>query len=304
MRGERESRLLRTLSYHGQVSVARDCSMQGQLFTSDFLREGICQTPGWMASESDFISFREAIRRVYSGLAPDTALNEAQTEDEIILKVLEALGWTHWLRQANASGKGRQDVPDFLLFATPELKQAARSERQPDRRYRHGKLIVEAKRWFRPLDRGDGTDPLDAGTPSSQMLRYLSRAEVASDRVVQWGMLTNGAIWRLYWQSARSRSEEFLEFDLNGLAAVASVTGDFFTDSNAMHVHYLRAFFLLFRREAFLPQPGDADGRSFHGLALEEGRLWETKVSQDLAERVNRFETVRSIVQCSFRSCF
>ncbi len=231
-------------------------------------------------------SFREAVQRVFSGLAPGTTLNEAQTEDEVILKVLEALGWTQWLRQANASGKGRQDVPDFLLFATAEAKQSARAERQPDRRYRHGKLIVEAKRWLRPLDRGDGSDPLDAGTPSSQMLRYLSRAEVASDRLVQWGILTNGGIWRLYWQSARSRSEEFLEFDLHRLAGVASVNADLFAAADSEQVHYLRAFFLLFRREAFLAQPGDADGRSFHGLALEEGRLWETKVSQDLGQRV------------------
>jgi hypothetical protein len=260
--------------------------MQGQLFTSDFLREGIRQTPGWTAGESEFVAFRAAVQRVFFGLRPDTVLNEAQTEDEVILPVLAALGWTERLRQANASHKGRQDVPDFLFFATPEAKQAALAEPQPDRRYRRGKLIVEAKRWLRPLDRGDSSDPLDAGTPSSQMLRYLSRAEIASDRAVQWGILTNGAIWRLYWQSARSRSEEFLEFDLSQLAGVAGINADLFADANADQVHYLRAFFLLFRREAFLPQPGDVDGRSFHALALEEGRLWETKVSKDLGQRV------------------
>ena len=124
------------------------------------------------------------------------------------------------------------------------------------------------------------------GTPSSQMLRYLSRAEVASDRAVQWGVLTNGSIWRLYWQSARSRSEEFLEFDLAKLAGVAGVNADLFAHVNVEDVHYLRAFCLLFRREAFLPQPGDAQGRSFHAIALDAGRLWETKVSQDLGQRV------------------
>ena len=28
-----------------------------------------------------------------------------------------------------------------------------------------------------------------------------------SDRAVKWGILTNGAVWRLYWQDARSRAE-------------------------------------------------------------------------------------------------
>lgn len=35
--------------------------MHGLLFSSDFLREGIRQTPGWMQAEPAFIRFREAI---------------------------------------------------------------------------------------------------------------------------------------------------------------------------------------------------------------------------------------------------
>jgi Eco57I restriction-modification methylase len=204
----------------------------------------------------------------------------------VILPVLSALGWTQWMRQTNTSQQGRYDIPDFLLFASDAEKAAARAERQDERRYRHGKLIVEAKRWGRPLDRGDRNDPLDPGTPSSQMLRYLSRVEVASDRAIEWGILTNGRLWRVYWQRARSRSEEFLQFDLAELADVVGVNADLFAPVNAEKVHYLRAFYLLFRRYAFLPQPTDADGRSFHAVALEEGRLWETKVSQDLGDRV------------------
>ena len=262
--------------------------MHGQLFTSDFLREGIRETAGWTAAEAGFIEFRERVPRIFASLRTDTALNEAQTEDEVILPVLAALGWHDWLRQATANNRGRSDVPDFLLFDSAEAKQAARAERQPDRRYRHGKLILEAKRWLRPLDRGshEAGDLADPGTPSSQILRYLSRAEVASDRAMQWGVLTNGAVWRLYWQSARSRSEEFLEFDLAELAGVAGLNADMFAPADAEQVHYLRAFYLLFRREAFLPQPGNADGRSFHAIALGEARLWESKVSQDLGQRV------------------
>jgi hypothetical protein len=260
--------------------------MHGLLFTSDFLREGIRETRGWMAAEAEFLVFRDAVARIFGELGNADTLNEAQTEDDAIIPVLAALGWTDSIRQANTSRAGRHDVPDFLLFASAEAKRAARAESRDERRYRHGALIVEAKRWGRPLDRGDNTDPLDAGTPSSQMLRYLSRVEVVSDGAVQWGILTNGRIWRLYWQKARSRSEEFLQFDLGDLAGVANVNADLFAQANADKVHYLRAFFLLFRRVAFLPQAGDAEGRSFHAIALDEGRQWESKVSQDLGERV------------------
>ncbi len=260
--------------------------MHGLLFTSDFLREGIRDTRGWMDAETEFLAFREAFGRIFADLASDTTLNEAQTEDEVILPVLSALGWTDTIRQANTSHAGRHDIPDFLLFASSDAKRNARAERRDERRYRHGALIVEAKRWGRPLDRGDNSNPLDAGTPSSQMLRYLSRVEVVSDGAVQWGILSNGRIWRLYWQRARSRSEEFLQFDLAELAGVAGVNADLFAQADADKVHYLRAFFLLFRRAAFAPQPGDADGRSFHAIALDEGRQWESKVSQDLGQRV------------------
>ena len=85
--------------------------------------------------------------------------------------MLAALGWTRYLSQQTANHRGRADVPDFLFFASPEAKKIALAETQPDRRYRHGSLSIDAKRWQRPLDRGDNAAPLDTGTPSSPMLR-------------------------------------------------------------------------------------------------------------------------------------
>jgi hypothetical protein len=64
--------------------------VHGQLFTSDFLREGIRETPGWTSAEERFVAFRNAVSTIFSGLRTDTLLNEAQTEDEIIAPVLDA----------------------------------------------------------------------------------------------------------------------------------------------------------------------------------------------------------------------
>jgi hypothetical protein len=177
--------------------------MQGKLFTQDFLREGIKETDAWKCLDSNELTrFRECIGTIFDAFPADSQANEAVTETEIIFKVLEALGWAS-LPQQTASGKGRQDVPDVLLFTDTATKQAALAERKDEQRYRHGAAIVECKRWRRPLDRGDRTDPLDANAPSNQMLRYLSRVEVASERAIQWGLLTNGRYWRLYFQGAR-----------------------------------------------------------------------------------------------------
>ncbi len=128
------------------------------------------------------------------------------------------------------------------------------------------------------------TDRLDPGTPSNQILRYLSSVEVASNRAVRWGILTNGRLWRLYYQGARSRSEEFLEIDLAALIGVPGIQGDTF-DSGDSH-HGIKIFLCMFQRVAFLTQTWDTERRTFHEFALAEARQYEAKVSQDLGGRV------------------
>ena len=86
-----------------------------------------------------------------------TRLNEAQTESELINPTLQALGW-HPLPQQQANVRGRADVPDALLFAQASSLDLALAEPQPDKRFLHGHAIVEAKRWLRPLDRGNAGD--------------------------------------------------------------------------------------------------------------------------------------------------
>jgi hypothetical protein len=264
--------------------------MNGQLFTQDFLDEGIKTTPPWENfPDADLDAFINRLHEIYAPFRSDSKLNEAGTEQEIIVKVLAALGWSDLLLPQNtASGTRREDVPDWLLFSDSNAKTAALRERKEDRRYRHGIAILEAKRWMRALDRGEATDRLDPGTPSNQILRYLSSAEVASERKVRWGILTNGQHWRLYYQGARSRSEEFLELDLGALLGLPGLERDLSDEFDTSHG--LKLFFCFFHRAAFLPQSWDEQGRSFHEIALAEALLYEEKVSQDLGARV--FATV------------
>ena len=262
--------------------------MQGQLFTQDFLTRGVRDTPVHEALTDDALaSFCAELQGVFKGLDGASTINEAQTEQLVIHKVLAALGWADdYLPQVNADPKGREAVPDCLLFASADAKTKALTELKDDRRYRHGLAILEAKRWLRPLDRGDGKDVFDPDAPSSQMLRYLSRVDVASDRAIKWGMLTNGAVWRLYWQDARSRAEEFFEIDLARALGVAGLQNDWVDADEVDPSHALRLFYLFFQRSAFLPQTLDNTGRTFHAYALNEARLYEEKVSQDLGARV------------------
>ena len=265
--------------------------MQGQLFSSDFLLRGIKETDAWRGlTEGALDAFIDQLHAHYAPFKANSILNEAQTEDELIEPVIDLLGWNDaWISQVNLSETGREDVPDFLLFAEPAAKDRALSEKTDDARARHGVALLEAKRWLRQLDRGEeaiqagNRKRRDFGAPSSQMLRYLSRADVMSDRAVKWGILTNGATWRLYWQDARSRAEDFFEIDLAGLLGVPGVKPEL---DNYETRHGLKLFWLLFGRKAFNPQDWDSQRRSFHAIALAEARLYEETVSDQLGNRV------------------
>ena len=259
--------------------------MQGQLFTQDFLLHGVKESPPYQALDAaTFETFTASLRTIFSAFDAQSTLNEAQTEQLIIERVLVQLGWGEdYLPQVNLSQKRRDDVPDILLFANSESRAKALTESKDERRFRHGIAILEAKRWLRPLDRGDKSEATDPGAPSSQMLRHLSRAELSSDRAVKWGILTNGGTWRLYWQDARSRAEEFFELDVAALLGVAGIQPEL---DGYEPTHGIKLLFLLFNRAAFLTQSWDSANRSFHAYALNEARVYEEKVSQDLGARV------------------
>jgi len=259
---------------------------QGTLFTKDFLDEGIKEAETWRNLGSDTVeAFHARISGIFAEFPVAGEPNEATTERDLIDHVLRALGWEHFIVQQAASRR-RFDVPDYLLFEGQEARRAANKESQESRRYLHGTAIVEAKRWQRPLGRGQAREPdlFDDGVPEMQMLRYLTIVETASDRRIKWGILTNGRHWRLYFQGARSRSEQFLELDLPVIAGIPGVEPDLFSPKPEERAHQLKVFFMMFHREAFLPTL-DGD-RTFHQFALDEGRLWEARVAEKLGDDV------------------
>ena len=134
-----------------------------------------------------------------------------------------APGWPASLRQQNLSAAGRQDVPDGLLFQDAAAKDCANGFTEEWKRYEFGLAVVESKRWGRPLDRRSDRRGEETA-PSTQMLRYLRRVDDLTTGALRWGILTNGAQWRLYYQGARSVSEQFFELDLAALLRSPATT--------------------------------------------------------------------------------
>ena len=265
--------------------------IDGRLFTRDFLLEGIQETANWHSvDEAALTTYGVRAKSMLDALGARKNANEAQTEADLVYPMLEALGWTERDPQPSLSEKRRLDVPDALLYPDSAAKSLAASL-DPAKRFQHGLCIVEAKRWGRVLDRETKGQKDEEGTPSSQMLRYLRRADDRTQGRLRWGILSNGRLWRLYFHAGTGTSENFLEIDLGMALGVAGCQPDMVDKANmpagfgedAWRAHVLRLFIVLFGRAAFLP---DEAGESFHQMALREGRRWEEKVKKTLSEKV------------------
>ncbi len=264
--------------------MSSEIASQGSLFTSDFLTETIQGVSEWNAlGDTDLDQFGKSIRGHFDRFPVTQTPNESQTEDDLIWPILEALGWTELLRQQNLSPKGREDVPDGLLFESVETKAKANGFPEEWKRYEFGRAVVESKRWARPLDRRSGRRGEETA-PSTQMLRYLRRIDDITGGTLRWGILTNGSKWRLYFSGARSVSEQFFELDIAAILDLPGHNDGLFALDEADRRHWLKVFLLIFRRDAFVP--AGADPRTFHEKALEQGKFYEERVAEDLSNKV------------------
>lgn len=264
--------------------MSSEIASQGSLFSSDFLTETIHEVSEWSALGDDVLDqFSAAIRSAFDRFPISQTPNESQTEDDLIWPILEGLGWANSLRQQNLSPRGREDVPDGLLFESAETKAKANGFPEEWKRYEFGRAVVESKRWARPLDRRSGRRGEETA-PSTQMLRYLRRIDDITSGLLRWGILTNGSKWRLYFSGARSVSEQFFELDIAAILDLPGHNDGLFALNEADRRHWLKVFYLIFRREAFVP--AGTDPRTFHEKALEEGKFYEERVAEDLSNKV------------------
>ena len=255
----------------------------GGLFASEFLSEAVREFPEWAQARTDLTSeVNASLRDIRSRFPARPSATEAVTEDEFIWKVLGALGWTASLRQQNLSLRGHYDIPDGLLFTSEPGKDQALRVKEPAHAYKSGVCLVESKRWSLNLDRPSGSHRV---APATQMLRYLREARIVTGGSMRWGILTNGARWRLYHSEAQSVAGQFFELDLDG---ALGMTPNLFAPTREEGLDALALFVLFFRRDSFFHR--DAAGRTVHDRTIEGSRFFEEKVATDLSQMV--FESV------------
>lgn len=154
------------------------------LFRDHFLLNRLPADASWAADVEPLrLRFQSLLQQA---LPTAAAVNEATLENDLIRPALEALGFVPatWVEKEFA----QQFAPDYTVFTSPEARtQAVTGGRRDGAFYERALCLVEAKAWAVDLDRAAGRER----SPMAQLKRYLVESGV------EWGVLTNGAEWRL-----------------------------------------------------------------------------------------------------------
>ena len=247
------------------------------LFSSHYLEHRLGDSPEWSLDPQPIF---DALQQLYQRKkALLSSLNEAQTEEEFIKPVLEILGFSY-IAQVVTKTKGRAERPDYALFANDEQKLAAYPNQNNESVFYHQVLaIAEAKYWERSLSKVSSNDQRDIyknTNPSFQIASYLIGTSV------NWGILTNGREWRLYYRLASSTATEFYPIDLVEIL-------------EADNVEQFKYFWLFFRREAF---EADSQGKNFLERVRDGSATYATTVGNGLKSLV--FEEIFARVAGGF----
>lgn len=234
------------------------------LFSDHFLQERLPAWKEW-GVDAELILFRKGLKALYEAKKPLLVdMNEAQTEDEFIKPVLDFLGYTDsYMVQASTKLGKQTSRPDYALFPDQATKDNAYTKVK-DNDYTQCIGIADAKYWERELDlaKSSERDTFTNLNPSFQITGYLTGTKQ------NWGILTNGRLWRLYSTKSHLPLGNFYQVDLVQLLEEAPAEA-------------LKYFYVFFRKEALLR----VDGKSFLDRVLEGSEEYAVELEADIKER-------------------
>jgi len=231
------------------------------LFSQHYLEHRIQECLEWQENITQEFDKLQKLYLSKKDLLPK--LSEAQTEEVFIKPALDILGFSH-IPQVTTRGKGRAQRPDYALFNHDRDRDSAYPLQENETAfYQRVSAIVEAKYWERPLSKVSANDKRDIyknENPSFQIASYLTGTGV------DWGILTNGKEWRLYYRQASSTATEFYPVDLVELL-------------ENKDLEKFKYFWLFFRKEALVK---DTQGRNFLERVREGSTTYATRVGNEL----------------------
>ncbi len=218
-----------------QSPLAASPHRNQQLFSDHYLNLTLPARADWQQLVGQAAPVMTAIQQIFQAYVPSE--NEAQTEKDLIQPILQALGHTFEVQAPLKTPDGTKK-PDYVFYSDLAGLNAHKGQVLTDELPQQGGFAVgDAKYWGRALDqalKGKSGDPFTNKNPSYQIAFYIQHSGV------DWGILTNGRLWRLYHKDTAHKLDHFYEVDLPDLL------GD---------VNRFLYFYAFFHRAAFEAHP-------------------------------------------------
>ena len=228
------------------------------LFSNYYLDNQIKNNPEWKKEEHK-AAFSE-IKKLYDtekDFIP--TLNEKQLEQRFFALIFKILNHTIEVNEGTEQG----EFPDYAFF--PDIASRNDAKKMGNSLYNNAIAIGEVKRWGIELDRFGKDEKDRKRNPSLQIWIYLH------DVTPKWGILSNGAKWRLYCKDRRR--DDYYEIDLPSLLA----------KDESKNVEEFKYFYYFFRKDAFLPSK---EGRTFLDDVLKGSADYAKDIGDDLKDNV------------------
>jgi len=242
-----------------------------QLFSDHYLNRTLPQRLDWPQLLEAAAPVRETMTALFAGFTPSD--NEAQTEEGWIKPVLKALGHDFEVQPALKTPDGTKS-PDYVFYRTQAALTANKGKTLTEDLLKTGGYAVgDAKYWDRSLDaalQGKDAAVFSNKNPGYQIAFYIQHSGL------EWGILTNGRLWRLYHRDTAHKLDRYYEVDLPALL------------QNPDPAAFLY-FYAFFRRAAF--EPGPLGVRAL----LHESRDYAQGVGDTLKSQV--YEALRHLAQ-------
>jgi hypothetical protein len=248
-----------------------------QLFSDHYLNVTLVQREDWMSLIGDYEVevVRKKIAALFKKYKPSEKEKEAQTEEEFVKPVLKILGHTFAV-QASLATPGKAQTPDYIFYRDQDAQEAHKGKMLNETLLASKAFAIgDAKSWNRPLDRAPTTEGKERDlftnkNPTFQIAFYIQHSGL------DWGILTNGRLWRLYHKDTAHKLDHYYEVDLPELLEHGSSREFLY-------------FYLFFRRAAFDQHPLSVSN------LLKESMDYVQGISDALKKQV--YEALRHIAQ-------
>jgi type I restriction-modification system DNA methylase subunit len=275
------------------------------LFNAVYLRHDVSEKhPSWNDEDNiDFQNFMNTMRNLaaeYKGREKELQnWSETETINNWVKHVLHALGWTNncegvqnpFLEETSFRFGSKTYRTDILIVDHPKEKQYINQAKGDDKLTEARQTVlmpIEVKYWDRldqfRLGKNEDRNRVDCEsddmsrtvTPNEQIVRYMDILKK------NWGILTDGARWRLFnFDLSSEDPERCYEFNLISLFN-AMTTEETEADSKEI-IEASKYFYHFFSKFAFFPR---ADGEQpFSDEILKYSKKYVSRVEEDLKLR-------------------